>query len=184
MLSSRTHEHANMGCSPLFACSPMFVRSYGTAIASQKHEAHLRRVPRGVLYLLTAKGTQNSPHVALRGTVLRPALSGRSKIRPLQPPAPGARAVGHSLSAPSDNAESSPTITLITSLPPLQGVPAHVMCVMKCNCSGHAHFAACGIKPLRGRGLGWGRFADAAHGRGLRRWDLNEQSKYRIPCTV
>ena len=169
-----------MGCSPLFACSPMFVRSYGTAIASQKHEAHLRRVPRGVLYLLTAKGTQNSPHVALRGTVLRPALSGRSKIRPLQPPA---RAVGHSLSAPSDNAESSPTITLITSLPPLhplQGVPAHVMCVMKCNCSGHAHFAACGIKPLRGRGLGWGRFADAVAALGLERTVEIPDSLYRV----
>ena len=35
---------------------------------------------------------QNHPHVAFRGNNLRPALSGRSKIKPLQPPAPGTRA--------------------------------------------------------------------------------------------
>ena len=84
-----------------------------------------------LLYLLTAKGTQSSPHVALRGIVLLSALNGRSKIKPLrrkntrrldcggsvnstlsalacgrlcQPPAPGARTIGRSLSAPSDHA--------------------------------------------------------------------------------
>ena len=36
------------------------------------------------LYLLTAKGTQSSPHVALRGIVLLSALNGRSKIKPLR----------------------------------------------------------------------------------------------------
>ena len=39
-----------------------------------------------------------------RGNHLRPALSGRSKIRPLQPPAPGTRAVGCPSSATSENA--------------------------------------------------------------------------------
>ena len=48
---------------------------------------------------------QNHPHVVLRGIVFRPVLSGRSKIEPLQPPAPGARSLGQSLSAPNDNAE-------------------------------------------------------------------------------
>ena len=57
-----------MGEHGVFAHVRMFahVRSYGTAIASQKHEAHLRRVPRGVLYLLTAKGTDRSLRLAGR----------------------------------------------------------------------------------------------------------------------
>ena len=39
-----------------------------------------------------------------RGNNLRPALSGRSKNKTMQPPAPGTRAVGCSFSAASENA--------------------------------------------------------------------------------
>ena len=35
-------------------------------------------------------------------------LSGCSKIKPLQPPAPGARAVSRSFPAPNENADNSP----------------------------------------------------------------------------
>ncbi|WP_302385221.1 hypothetical protein, partial [Alistipes shahii] len=39
-----------------------------------------------------------------RGNNLRPALSGRSKNKTMQPPAPGTRAVGCPFSAASENA--------------------------------------------------------------------------------
>ena len=59
------------------------------------------------MYLLLSKGTQNHPHVVLHGIILCPALSGRSKIKPLQPPAPGARALKRPFSAPNENAAVS-----------------------------------------------------------------------------
>ena len=50
---------------------------------------------------------QNHPHVVLRRIVFRLVLSGRSKIEPLQPPAPGARVLSRSFSAPNENADLS-----------------------------------------------------------------------------
>ena len=50
-----------------------------------------------------------------RGNNLRPALSGRSKNKTMQPPAPGTRAVGCSFSAASENADFSRRVSRRTT---------------------------------------------------------------------
>ena len=50
-----------------------------------------------------------------RGNNLRPALSGRSKNKTMQPPAPGTRAVGCSCSAASENADFSRRVSRRTT---------------------------------------------------------------------
>ena len=67
----------------------------------------LRRTAAGHSAAFGGKSGAKPSACRFRGIILRPALSGRSKIEPLQPPAPGARAVSRSFPAPNDNADHS-----------------------------------------------------------------------------
>ena len=117
--SPRTCEHANRGEHPLFACSllcpaekteprrvPRRIATFWwqpTHAARAETACGLCRARRRKTSVAKLKAPKPSA-CRFRGNHLRPALSGRSKIRPLQPPAPGTRAVGCPSSAPSENA--------------------------------------------------------------------------------
>ena len=128
--SARTCEHANRGEHPLFACSLL--------CPAEKTEP--RRLPRGIATfwwqpthaaraetacgLCRARRRKTSvaklkapkPSACrFRGNNLRPALSGRSKNKTMQPPAPGTRAVGCSCSAASENADFSRRVSRRTT---------------------------------------------------------------------
>ena len=66
-LTGRTHEHANRGCSPMFACSRRILPSPAEAGFKPPHSRLERNEdnrglrPRGTLYFLAAKSTKNSP---------------------------------------------------------------------------------------------------------------------------
>ena len=112
-------EHANRGEHPLFACSllcpaekteprrvPRRIATFWwqpTHAARAETACGLCRARRRKTSVAKLKAPKPSA-CRFRGNNLRPALSGRSKIRPLQPPAPGTRAVGCSFSAASENA--------------------------------------------------------------------------------
>ena len=67
-------------------------------------ETEPRRLPRGIATFWCQKVAPKPSACRFRGNNLRPALSGRSKNKTMQPPAPGTRAFGCSRSAPSENA--------------------------------------------------------------------------------
>ena len=112
-------EHANRGEHPLFACSllcpaekteprrvPRRIATFWwqpTHAARAETACGLCRARRRKTSVAKLKAPKPSA-CRFRGNNLRPALSGRSKLRPLQPPAPGTRAFGCSFSAPSENA--------------------------------------------------------------------------------
>ena len=77
-----------------------------------------------ILYLLMAKGTQNQPQVAFRGNLRKSSLNGCSKIRPLQPPVPGARFSEDSFSAKIESAADAKRRGF-SHLKPIEGPAAH-----------------------------------------------------------
>ena len=70
-LTGRTHEHANRGCSPMFACSRRILPSPAEAGFKPPHSRLERNEdnrglrPRGTLYFLAAKSTDRSLRLVL-----------------------------------------------------------------------------------------------------------------------
>ena len=121
MLSSRTHEHANMGCSPMFACS----RVRAELRRSFQSERSKYRIPcTASLPYYTNPSTYISIYTYFYGVM---SLQRYDLIAPN-----GFYIIGNS-------------VCRLTALHPLQGAFTHVMCVMKCNrkCKVWAESAFC-----------------------------------------